>query len=133
MITQYTGGYSSVPSDIQAIVNGRVSLLDRYILFRTGEYQYTALVQNSVTGDVRQFVFSRSSNNGFWSVSEGSVSGFDYQVSNQYYVVSNVGLGRQLDLFCWRGATAWGLTFVTCVLCFWILFKGVLFGWRKKS
>lgn len=133
MISQYTGSYSVPSSDIQALVNARVAPLDRYIIMRTGDSEYTALIQKGVTNEVMQLVFSRSDGGSSrpWTVSE-SVGEFDYTVSCPYYVVSNVGLGRQLDLLCWRGITAWSLAIIASVLCLWILFKGVLFGWRRR-
>ncbi len=133
MISQYTGSYSVPSADIQALVNARVAPLDRYIIMRTGEDEYTALIQKGVTREVVQLVISRS-DGGYshpWTISEGSGE-FDYTVSCPYYVVSNVGLGRQLDLLCWRGITAWSLAVIASVLCLWILFKGVLFGWRRR-
>ena len=133
MISQYTGSYSVPSSDIQALVNARVAPLDRYIIMRTGEYEYTALIQKGVTNEVTQLVFTRRDGGSShpWTVSE-EVGEFDYTVSCPYYVVSNVGLGRQLDLLCWRGITAWSLAIIASVLCLWILFKGVLFGWRRR-
>lgn len=133
MISQYTDSYSVPSADIQALVNARVAPLDRYIIMRTGEYEYTALIQKGVTKEVTQLVISRSIGGSSrpWTVSE-NVGEFDYTVSCPYYVVSNVGLGRQLDLLCWRGITAWSLAIIASVLCLWILFKGVLFGWRRR-
>lgn len=134
MISQYTDSYSVPSSDIQALVNARVAPLDRYIIMRTGESEYTALIQKGVTNEVTQLVFSRRDgvSSRPWTISE-KVGEFDYTVSCPYYVVSNVGLGRQLDLLCWRGITAWSLAIIASVLCLWILFKGVLFGWRRRS
>lgn len=133
MISQYTGSYSVPSSDIQALVNARVAPLDRYIIMRTGDNEYTALIQKGVTNEVTRLVFFRSEGGSSrpWTISE-EVGEFDYTVSCPYYVVSNVGLGRQLDLLCWRGITAWSLAIIASVLCLWILFKGVLFGWRRR-
>lgn len=133
MISQYTGSYSVPSADIQALVNARVAPLDRYIIMRTGEDDYTALIQKGITREVIQLVISRREGaySHPWTISESSGE-FDYTVSCPYYVVSNVGLGRQLDLLCWRGITAWSLAIIASVLCLWILFKGVLFGWRRR-
>lgn len=133
MIRQYTESYSVPPSDVQAVVNARVSLLDRYIIMRTGDNQYTALIQNGVTDQVQQLVFSRISGNysNPWQIVE-SVGAFDYSVTFPYYVVSNVGVGRQMDLLCWRGASAWALVVIASFVCLWVLFKGGLFRWRKR-
>lgn len=133
MIRQYTESYSLPPSDVQAVVNARVSLLDRYIIMRTGDYQYTALIHKGVTDEVQQLVFSRISGNysNPWQIVE-SVGAFEYSVTFPYYVVSNVGVGRQMDLLCWRGASSWSLVVIASFVCLWVLFKGVLFRWRKR-
>ena len=133
MITQYTTSYSVPPSDVQAVVNARVAPLDRYIIMQTGDYRYTALIQKGVTKEVEQLVISRNTGNysSPWTVTE-SAGEFEYKVTCPFYVVSNVGLGRQLDLLCWRGITAWSLAIIAAVVCLWVVFKGVLFGWRKK-
>lgn len=133
MIWQYTNSYSVPSSDVQAVVNARVSLLDRYIIMQTGDYQYTALIQKGVTDEVQQLVFSRTSGNysNPWQIVE-SEGAFEYSVTCPYYVVSNVGLGRQMDLLCWRGVSAWALVVIASFVCLWVLFKGVLFRWRKR-
>lgn len=133
MIRQYTNSYSVPSSDVQAVVNARVSLLDRYIIMQTGDYQYTALIQKGVTDEVQQLVFSRTSGNysNPWQIVE-SEGAFEYSVTCPYYVVSNVGLGRQMDLLCWRGVSAWALVVIASFVCLWVLFKGVLFRWRKR-
>lgn len=133
MIRQYTNSYSVPSSDVQAVVNARVSLLDRYIIMQTGDYQYTALIQKGVTDEVQQLVFSRSSGNysNPWQIVE-SEGAFEYSVTCPYYVVSNVGLGRQMDLLCWRGVSSWSLVIIASFVCLWVLFKGVLFRWRKR-
>lgn len=133
MIRQYTNSYSVPSSDVQAVVNARVSLLDRYIIMQTGDYQYTALIQKGVTNEVLQLVFSRTSGNysNPWQIVE-SEGAFEYSVTCPYYVVSNVGLGRQMDLLCWRGVSSWALVVIASFVCLWVLFKGVLFRWRKR-
>lgn len=133
MIRQYTNSYSVPSSDVQAVVNARVSLLDRYIIMQTGDYQYTALIQKGVTDEVHQLVFSRTSGNysNPWQIVE-SEGVFEYSVTCPYYVVSNVGLGRQMDLLCWRGVSSWSLVIIASFVCLWVLFKGVLFRWRKR-
>lgn len=133
MITQYTTSYSVPSSDIQALVNAQVAPLDRYIIMQTGDYQYTALIQKGVTNEVRQLVISRSTGNysSPWTVTE-SAGEFEYKVTCPYYVVSNVGLGRQLDLLCWRGVTAWSLAIIASVLCLWTVFRRLLFRWDVR-
>lgn len=77
--------------------------------------------------------FSRTSGNysNPWQIVE-SEGVFEYSVTCPYYVVSNVGLGRQMDLLCWRGVSSWSLVIIASFVCLWVLFKGVLFRWRKR-
>lgn len=128
MATQYTTEYSTVSADIQNIVANKVKLLDSYILFRTGDYEYTALIKDNTTGKTTEYTFSRSGANYsyVWEMSEAS-SEFDYTISNEYYVYSNVGVGRSLDLPVYDGVTAHATIIMCIVLMFAIIFKGALF------
>lgn len=98
MITQWTdnGSYSSVPSAAISIVANRVGMLDSYIMFCTGENEYTALI-NPIVGNPFKVVVSRGNSanyNYVWSVSETEVSDTNYSVSNEYYCYSNIRLGQ---------------------------------------
>lgn len=139
MITQYNDGYSSPGSDIQNIVANNVSLLDSYVLMQTGQYEYTALIYNNASKECEKIVFSRTSSssyNGTYTVSR-SADTFDYEITNEYYVYSNVGQGRSLDLTnLHTGVTAHATAVIMLVICFAIVFKGVLFkcidGLRRR-
>ena len=63
MITQYTNssGYSSVDSATQAVVANKISLLDKYVLMQTGEYEWTALVKNTMSKKTTQYIITRNS------------------------------------------------------------------------
>lgn len=130
MITQYTDGYSNPSSDIQNLIANKVSLLDKYILMQTGQYEYTALVYNSNTGKCTEYTISRSSSSGYstyYTVSARSDAAFEYIVNNEYYVYSNVGYGKSLDLPAAEGVQSHSLVIICLVLLFGIMFKGVLF------
>ena len=137
MITQYSnnGSFGSPSADIQNIVANSVSVLDQYILFQTGQNEYTALIKNLASKEVEQIVISRSSSSGSsaYSVNRSSVADFEYSVSNEYYTYSNVGIGKSLDIPSYEGIQTYGLTFIVCVLCFAILFKGALFKCLKSK
>ena len=128
MATQYTSEYSTVSADIQNIVANKVKLLDSYILFRTGENEYTALIKDNTTGKTTEYTFSRAGSNYSysWTMEEAS-SEFEYTVSNEYYVYSNVGVGRSLDLPVYEGVTAHATIIICIALLFAIVFKGALF------
>ena len=98
MINQYTSSYGSISTDIQNIIANKISLTDSYILMQTGQYEYTALVKNIVTKKTDKYVISRNSgSNNYYTVTKSS-SDFNYTVSNEYYVYSNVGYGKSLSL-----------------------------------
>lgn len=131
MITQYinNNGYSSVDSATQAVIANKISLLDKYVLMQTGEYEWTALIQNTMSRKTTRYTIKRN-NTGYsspYSVSSSENSDFDYKITNEYYVFSNVGQGRSLDLPVYDGVQSHALVIMCCTLMFAITFKGVLF------
>lgn len=133
MITQYTDSYSSPSSDIQNIVANKIALLDEYILMQTGQYEYTALVYRNGLKECKQYTFTRISTSGYstyYTVSE-SEADFEYTVSNEYYVFSNVGYGKSLDLPVYDGVISHCLMIICCTLMFAVVFKGALFSCIK--
>ncbi len=139
MITQYTESYSSPSSDIQNLIANKVRLLDQYILMQTGQYEYTALVYSGNTKECTKYTISRSSTSSYsnyYTVSE-SESDFEYTVSNEYYVYSNVGYGKSLDLPVYDGVISHCLMIMCCLAMFAVVFKGALFpcikAIRKRS
>lgn len=130
MITQYTNsnGYSSTDSTVQATVANKISLLDQYILMQTGEYEYTALVRNPFTNKTTQYKFTRNGNysSGYSLVTSSGVE-WDYKVTNEVYVFSNMGRGRALDLPVYEGVISHSLIIICCAMLFAIVYKGVLF------
>lgn len=130
MITQYTNsnGYSSTDSTVQATVANKISLLDQYILMQTGEYEYIALVRNPFTKKTTQYKFTRSSNySSGYSLATSSGVEWDFKVTNEVYVFSNMGRGRALDLPVYDGVISHSLIIICCALLFAIVYKGVLF------
>lgn len=129
MINQYND-YGSISSDIQNLVANNVSLLDKYILMQTGEYEYKALIKNMASKQVEEITISRLSVSGYnnrWTVTRKNGSNFDFNVSNEYYVYSNVGYGKSLNLPSYEGARTYGLTALTVLVFFMVVFKGALF------
>lgn len=129
MITQYTNtsGYSSTDSTVQSIVANKISLLDQYVLMQTGDYEYTALVRNPFTKKTTQYKFTRNGNYSSaysLNVSQGE---WDYNVTNEVYVFSNMGQGRALDLPVYNGVISHSLIIICCAMLFAIVYKGVLF------
>lgn len=134
MITQYTDSYSNPPSDIQNLVANKVSLLDSYILFQTGQYEYKAIVYNNASKKGVEYTFTRGSSNynNYYSVSSSEVDTFEYSVRNEYYVYSNDGVGKSLDLPVMEGVTAHAVVILCCIAMFMVVFKGALFKCLKK-
>lgn len=130
MITQYTNssGYSSNDSTVQSVVSNKISLLDQYILMQTGEYEYTALVRNPFTKKTTQYKFTRNGNySSAYSLNVTKGVEWDYLVTNEVYVFSNMGQGRTLDLPVFDGVISYSLIIICCTLLFAIVYKGVLF------
>lgn len=130
MITQYTNssGYSSNDSTVQSIVSNKISLLDQYILMQTGEYEYTALVRNPFTKKTTQYKFTRNGNySSAYSLNVTKGVEWDYLVTNEVYVFSNMGQGRALDLPVYDGVISHSLIIICCAMLFAIVYKGVLF------
>lgn len=133
MITQYTTSYGTIPSDFVNLVANSVALGDKYILMRTGEYEYTALVKTPYEDKAELIVCRRTSNNSTYTVTR-SKADYAYQCYNEYYVYSNDGVGKSLDIPAYQATTSYGIGAIVIFLCLWILFKEVLFRpWLKSS
>lgn len=130
MITQYinSSGYSSNDSTVQAVVSNKISLLDQYILMQTGEFEYTALVRNPFTKKTTEYKFTRNGNySSAYSLNVTKGVDWDYLVTNEVYVFSNMGQGRTLDLPVYDGVISYSLIIICCAMLFAIVYKGVLF------
>lgn len=128
-MTQYDR-YSSIPQAVRDLVANKISLLDSYILFQTGDNQYTALINKPALG-CRQYTISRVANFAQYKVEE-SVGEWQYTVTNEYYCYSNVGYGAALDLPVVDLSIAHSSVILACALMLAIVFKGVLFSCLKK-
>lgn len=133
MITQFSD-YGSIGADVQNLVANSVSVLDQYILMQTGEYEYTALIKNLASKDVEKIVIRRNNvdYNKKYYVERSNGSNFDYNVSNEYYVFSNVGIGKSLNIPSYEGIRTYGMTSLTVLIFFMVVFKGALFKCLKK-
>lgn len=124
--------YNTIPQMIRDITANKVKLLDEYILFRTGEYEYSALIHDLVTGEVTRITFTKSKDSSEYAIKE-TKSEWDFVISNQYYCYSNVGLGAALDLPVVEGIQAHCSVVLTVVLMFLVIFRSTLFPFRKKK
>lgn len=121
---------SSIPSQVINISNNKVGVLDDYILYSTGEYRYSLLTKSRLPGQTAKlYTFSRSGSSGdrYYSVTFTDNVPFDYHVTNEYYVYSNIGYGQALRPVCYDGIQTFSLAGITCALFLGIVFKGGLF------
>lgn len=135
MIIQHSN-YGTVSTEIQSLIASKISILDKYVLMRTDENEYTALVHNPLSKNTTQYVISRSSASGYnnpWVVTTIEDVDYRFNISNEYYVYSNEGYGRMLDLPVYDAVSSFGLCILTCTLIFAIAFKGVLFKCLRKK
>lgn len=127
---------SSIPSQVINISNNKVGVLDDYILYCTGDYRYSLLTKSRLPGQTAKlYTFSRSSSAGynFYTVSFTDNVPFDYLVTNEYYVYSNIGYGQALTPVCWQGIQTFSLAGITCALFLGIVFKGGLFKCLRQK
>lgn len=135
MIIQYTESYGSISSDIQNLIANKISLLDQYVLMQTGQYQYTALVYNPASKECKRYVINRASSSGYsnyYTIQE-STAEFEYTISNEYYVYSNIGKGKSIDLPVYEGVISHSLVVLCCIALFAVVFKGALFKCLKRK
>lgn len=136
MITQYSTSYSSVSTDIQNIVANSVSLLDKYVLVQTGDNEYTALIKNIASKEIEQITISRQNATGYnnrYVVDREIVKDFSWNIPYEYYAYSNCGFGKSLDIPAYQGALTYGVTALTTLVFFAVIFKGALFKCLKSK
>lgn len=135
-LNQYVDGYSygSISTDIQQLIGNAVGMLDKYILIRTGEYEYSALIQSPGSDTAKQITVSRNSSNSTYNVSEEDGKEFSWNITNPYYSYSNLGFGKALQtITAYEQTTSIAVSALVCFLVLALFFKGVLFTpWRKK-
>lgn len=129
MDVQFVNG-SSIPAQVINISNNKVGVLDDYILYSTGEYRYSLLTKSRLPGqEARLYTFSRSGSGGYYyyNVNVTDNVPFEYSVTNEYYVYSNIGYGQALYPVCYDGLQTFSLVGISCALFLAIVFKGGLF------
>lgn len=130
-MNQYTVSFSSPSTDIQNIFANKISILDKYVLFQTGENEYSGLIYDIATKKTTKVVFRRGSFSGdrYWTVDQSEVNSFDYNISNQYYCFSNVGYGKALSLPVYDSMVAISCTAICTFCClltvFWTVFRRI--------
>lgn len=134
MITQYNDS-GTIPSQIQQVFAAKISLLDHYVMMRTGEYEYSMILKKP-TGEVIVHQASRitSGYSNTYEFTSYNVDEYRYSFTYEYSVISNEGIGAQIDLPVYDYVAAVSQAVFTVVLFFVILYKGLLFTiFRKKK
>ncbi len=132
-MTQYSDSYSSIPSAAINLFYSKLSPLDEYIIFQTGQYQYSMLVK-PLHGDVIQYDITRSNSSysgNYYTISSHFVDSFDYSYSNEYYIYSNLGIGimdvKPVDTLI----QSWAVVGICCLLFLGVVFRGLFKCDRK--
>ena len=130
-MTQYEQ-YGTIPQAVRDIVANKVSLLDQYVLFQTGQNEYTALIKNTSTGKVKQYRFYRLGNMNTYAM-EVTDGVWEFTYNNEYYIYSNLKVGSSLDLPVTEGVTAYASVIMCIALMFAIIYKGALFPCLQRK
>ncbi len=130
-MTQYQST-STIPQQIRDIVANRCTLLSRYVLVQTGQYEYTALILDVTTDSCIELRFTRGDSYNYYTVTE-SEGTWEYDISNEYYCYSNVGMGAALDLPVTEGVQAHAAVIFTVALLFLIVFRTALFPFHFRK
>ncbi len=132
MITQYDN--QTIPSTVLDLLLSKVRFGEEYIIFSTGENEYSLLVKDYFTNDAYLYTVSRSGSNYNyqWVLSSPASTTFDYSVSNEYYVHSNVGVGTRDVLPITQDVQAYSDMVILLILIFFLLF-GRVFGWKRRT
>ena len=134
MVTQSTT-YSLPPADVKALIASKISIFDKYIILNTDVNEYTALIYNPPTQKTTKYVVSRLGLNysNTWNIIRIDDVEFDYNYSNEYYIVSNDGIGQMMDLPVYEPLNAICSGVLLAICFFAIVFKGVLFKCLRKK
>lgn len=121
--------YGSVPEQVREDAESRIGLFDNYILYRTGESQYTLYV-NKVIGQDYAVTYSYSS--GYYSYSVDNWTVEEPSLTAPMYSYSNQGYGYTLTSNYVDTFSAYCLGGIVVLLFLAVLFKGVLFRCLKR-
>lgn len=134
---QYTDSYGT-PQGSSYIAN-KIGVFDEYIFFRSGESEYSAIVgdisDDCSSGSGVLYVISRASSSySTYQVSTSTVENEEIEISNEYYVYSNVGLGQQLEIYQHQQIGTAFKCYCWLVCCLWLFsFSSILSIWRRKA
>lgn len=128
---QYTSVYNT-PSGMPFFAN-KIGLGEDFICMQTGQYEYQCFVGDYEGGDGKLYILTRSGggSSGYITGSR-DVTGETFEISNDYYVYSNIGIGQAYALPSYSNS-------VSPLLAFLVVFEivklalGGLFKWKKRG
>lgn len=99
-MNQYTnnGSYSSVPTAASSILSNKIGPLDSFIMFQTAENEYTALVAPFCGDQYKLKVYRTGNRSSYWNVETVEAPEETYSFTNEYYTLSNIGVGQRLSV-----------------------------------
>lgn len=132
-MVQYSSG--EVSSAVVSLIQNKLGVMDDYILMCTGDYQYECLIRNRVTKKIRHITVYRSGSGSSYRyvVAEEESEDFAYTVTAEYYVYSNLGIGRGFSPLVYDGIKTYSLAGICCALFLAIIFKGALYPCLRRS
>lgn len=135
MLTQYYDP-RTISSTYLDVFYSKIGVLDSYVICQTDENQWGCLIYRIPSKECVQYTITKTGNNYgdyTYRLSE-QASEWQYNISNEIYCYSNVGLGKMAILPCHEIMTSWGVTVLTTVVMLAVVFKGALFKClRRKS
>lgn len=134
MLSQYLDA-GTISNTWLDVFYSKIGALDRYIITQTADGQYGCLVYRIPQKECVMYTITRTGSNYgnyYYQFSE-TPSTWEYDIDNEIYCYSNIGLGRMDVLPCHEIMTCWGVAILTCALALAIVFKGVLFKCMRKN
>lgn len=127
--------YSTISQTVLDVFYSKIGPLDEYIIMRTGEDEYGMLLHRIPSGDIIEYTIERinssSWGNSYFVLSESSGT-WDYNVTNEMYVYSNIGYGTMDILPVHEIMTSWSTVGLVCLIFLGVIFKGALFKICRK-
>lgn len=119
---------STVSQSVIDVCEQHISIFDKYLIYQTGQYEYTCYIDKFL-GGVKIVTVYRQNSSSVWHVSHSTADSFPASITYPYYSVSNVGLGKSIDMTAQTNiVTAVSVMGIFLVLCL----KTMFFGWCKR-
>lgn len=132
-MTQYDDA-GSIGSTLLNVLYSKLGPVDSYIIMRTSDTDVGMLVYDNVSKECTEYTITRFGT-GYGSYVYDLIEApgtWEYTVSNEMYVYSNVGLGTMQVLPVHEIMVCWGVAGLTCLAFIMLMFRGVLIRWRKR-